>query len=385
MKRKNILVPAIVLLLFISGCDITLNESHRKGNSSVPLQLEEREWRLVFLFLDENDLEDVADADIRALAAWPDALGRTHRVILRAGTWDGKSLETAAQGSLQRPEIPDLPMGSLLQGSTVSDALRIIDREFPARKQALFIAGHGRGWRGLGYSRSDPSLYLSAEELREVAQAAPATYNLLVLDAGWSAFAEVLVELAGTPVDLVAAETNLARWGIDYAGLLDALDGGTWSARTMREAAGEAVMRAGGGAPAVQLSREQLSVLPAYLESLAVAGSGFLETEPAREALREHVMNRAAAATTPGDAHLRAGDLAEMLSGITPPPENRAFESVLLHLVTVDELGLPAGHATTYRAGQEHREGPRFFRDLSWAPDFFQRSGFLFDLWYREY
>lgn len=385
MKPFLHLLSVVALLLVPAGCDVLTEGSHAGGPGSSPLLREEREWRIVFLFLDENDLEEVADKAVQAIAAYPDPLGFTHRIVLRARTYDGSFLETAAHGTLQRIPLEGLPGGSLLDGSTIGSVLKAIHREFPSPRQVLFLIGHGRGWRGLGYSKSDATRYLSAPALREIAHAAPADYNLLVLDAGWSAFAEVLVELSDAPVDVIASETNLVRRGIDYGELLRLLDTSSWSPGAMRDAAGRALRDAGYGEAPVQLLREELPLLRAHLSGLITATAPHVEREPNRDELRGVLMSRAVPATTPGDAHITLRALREALPADGYTGEPSAFDSLLLHLVTVDELGLPAGHATSYRAAGESADTPSFFRELSWAPDFFGRHGVLFDLWYREY
>lgn len=392
MKRFHPVVVSIALTwaaLGLGGCESAMNVPAEKTPDSIPVDpvppTAERPWRFIFLFLDGGDLTDQASRDIRDLAQYDDPLGHLHRLVLRETTYDGTAVSIASGGKIREIGLPNLPKGSLLNGDTVAAVLQSLADAFPAEKQAIFISGHGRGWRGIGYSERNPALHLTPREIRTIVDSVSSVHTIMILEAGWSGFTEVLFALADAAVDVVAAGTNLARSGIDYEGLIMALHGGSWSTGEVEHEATRAMTLASDNVPAIHLRATDLAQLPAYLEDLVIAGEEHTGSLVARDQLRQGLLARASTATLPGDAHLRLGDLAEAMPGLTPRYDSSPLENLLIHLVSVDELGLPAGHDTHYRADSDSSGDFRFFQTVSWAPDFFGRRGFLFDLWYKEY
>ncbi len=383
-----LVVSAMVIPLLLGACPILPDESSNAVATSEPLEQEPRDWRMVFVFLDDNDLRETADYHQDRIGDYPDRLGRTHRLILRESTRDGRTVALATGDGITHVTLPDLPAGSYLQPETLAATIAILRREFPARQQAIFLAGHGRGWRGVGFSDSDPRAYVGARELARLPGSAPEEYTLLVLDAGWSAFAELLQELRDEPVEIALPSTDLRRSGIDYAGLLETFDSGDWSPESVRDHVRTGLRDAAQGSDPVILDRRDLAELPDYLDELAAAATTVSGGVVSQEQLQSFFMERAEAVTLPGDAHVTLGDVADVPEIAALISREERFDRVFLHLVSLDELGLPAGHSPEYRSGTEipdSPETPRFFSEIDWAPDLFGRSGFLFELWYREY
>jgi hypothetical protein len=380
-------IALVTLVTALAGCDgLSGGVDSARGGLDLPSEQETRTWRMVFVYLDNNELTATADNDIAGLAAFADRFGHTHRVVLRDSKYDGATVGLAAGGALRTVPLSSLPAGSLLEGSVLAEVLEILDREFPADQQALFLAGHGRGWSGIGYNRNEPRNRITADDLRDVMAALPENEgNLVVLDAGWSAFGELLYQFRDVPTDLVAAGTNLSLQGINYGALLQSLEASDWSREAMLHAVGQAFRNAGAGVEPAIFRESDLARIASYLDLLAAESSLAITTAPEQEALRSYLMERAVAPHLPGDAHIAVADLLGRIELADPNDYAPAFDALLLHLVAVDEIGLPAGHETLYRYEQDPAAPTGFFRDIPWAPDLFGGSGFLFDLWYREF
>jgi hypothetical protein len=58
---------------------------------------------------------------------------------------------------------------------------------------------------------------------------------------------------------------------------------------------------------------------------------------------------------------------------------------MLLHLVHLDEIGVPAGHDDGYVPYPEETELSAPFATLPWVPDPVRQRGVLFEIWYRQY
>lgn len=392
--KKRIMATIVLACISALGCEGPFEHDASGGETTHPIEPEMREWRIVFFFLDDNELADQAENDIEAILSVADPYAHTHRIFLRDSTYDGAVVTIATGSGSREVPLPGLPAGSLLDRDTGRTIIEVLNTEFPARKHALFIVGHGRGWRGIGYNSAAEKKLLAARDLRTLSLAGAAGIpkreddppsdhpNVIVFDAGWAAFAELIFELRSVAVNIVAPTFNLHRAGIDYRLLMEAFREGDWTLETVLERSREALERAGEGGPALVLRRSDLEGLEHYLNVIIQDASIADTSALAQEELRSQLMEDATAASVPGDTHIRLGALRANL-----PDANVELNNLLLHLVTVDELGLPAGHATAYRADASPPGSvvPSFFQDTLWAPDFFNRRGFLYELWYREY
>lgn len=380
-------ILATLIFTVLVGCsDLSGGAGSADGGVGLPSEQEPRSWRMVFVYLDDNELTATVDKEVANLATFPDSFGHTHRVILRDSRYEGATVGLAAAGALRTVPIPSLPAGSLLDGAVLADILRVLAVEFPAHSQALFISGHGRGWSGIGYSHREPRDRITAEDLRVILTALPENRgNLVVLEAGWSAFGELLYEFRHAPTDLVAARTNLSQRGIDGESLLRSLEATDWSRDAMLLTIEQAFRNTGEGVEPAVFRESDLHRTGPYLQLIVDSASEAITTAPDRETLRSGLMEAAVVPDLPGDAHIAVADLLPWIELMDPGAYLPAFDDLLLHLVTVDEIGLPAGHDTNYRFERDSSAPAGFFRDIQWAPDLFGGSGFLFDLWYREF
>lgn len=378
------IVVMLAVAIPFSGCGSVLDAipgSHPEEVTDVETVTDTREWRLVFLYFDANELVDVFDGHVEAIRRAPDQLEMAHAVIIRESDYRGTSVSAIAGGEVRPVTVPDLPTGSLFDGDVLERLFGALHEHFPASRQALFIAGHGRGWSGVGYSEGAEHRMLASEDLRTLAEGETFTdteTNLLVFDSGWSAFAEFLYPLRGAATTVISAGTNLHDTGINYGTLMERFAEGHWSFDAMVTATKEAFVGAGTDDSPVVVSEADLSRLSSYLRILIDNAALHLTSPNDQFDLRSTLLQVAVPEAIPGDVHIRTGDL--------PEADRRdPLSRLLLHLITIDEIGQPSGHATHYRAVSDPAGSQGFFHAVPWAPDFFRRSGFLFDLWYREF
>ena len=348
------------------------------GTTTSMDERELRRWRLVFLFLDDNDLAGTVDVAAHRIAATPEGRDESYRIILRDSRYDGSAVEVVRQGELARIPLAELPVGSLLSGEVLGRVLTVLHREFPAEEQILVVSGHGRGWRGLGATAGAPMAVLSGASLAEALDALPAEVGqILVLEAGWSGFVENLYSLKDLPVAVIAAVTDVRRTGMDHPWWLQQADHAGWD----REAIADFLVQAMREAQLTPeeplwLHAEDLETLPLVIDGV-IREHGILPIGPdLQQQVQQDLLGRAQTPVLPGEAHIALRDLDPLV------PEQ--FRNLLLHLVLVDEHGGAVGHAREYRQESASREHP-FLTSQAWAPDLLNRRGFLFDLWYRTW
>jgi hypothetical protein len=384
MKAKEICVTPLVLYVLLSfGCALGTSPTDpvdAGGGVDDPV-----EWRLVYVGWDDNELASPIASDIQEIidADLPTDLFTTI-VVRDTGLVDGE-IEIIVPGDTRR-ETVDLPRSpTLFDAGTLATVREHIDRSYPARGEIVVFAGHGRGWRGVGMRSGVDSLVATPTAL---ARFLPPVENeiprLVVVDAGYGAVGEVLFEFASGCSRVVATTSARDNDGIDFESVGSALRSIPIDRMGEIEEIGAAFFDAfESHAPTrtVYMTGEELTSLGDTIIASAAAVTDQISSYESQTAAQTSSLAAAIIPELPGEAFIPLDALTDILA-IPPPPRNGG---ILLHLVSLDELGVPIGHDDTYRRGSEDTAIPPLFAELPWAPDLARRRGLLFDLWYRQF
>lgn len=383
-------IASVLTAYILTACpmDSILREG-AAGISETPLveERESRHWRLVFLFLDDNELAPAADLQIATIVAAPETTGSTHRIILRDSGYTGNSVDIVHDGRLIAVPIPDLAAPPLVTRETLHHTMAVLHREFPAENQILVVSGHGRGWRGIGVTARAAQPPLNGSDLGALAAALPdEVYQLVVLEAGWSAFGENLYSLAGSPTDILAAPEDISAGGMDHQRWITAADESAWEHTTVAEALQREMSHVmiPGEHTALFLTADQLSAMPNALAPLFTYSGRQAIDLLDQEMRRGDLLSRVTAPVIPGEAHITAGTLCNLEDDPACPDIPPEYASLLFHVVLLDEHRRATGHSRDYRVHGASGDFP-FITSAGWAPDLLMRRGSLFELWYRTW
>jgi hypothetical protein len=374
MKRYlSLLLGAVACIGF--GCSDGLVERDVQ-DATAPVEGTTREWRVLYCGWDENDLASYIAADIAELASagLPDS--RYHCLAVRASRLEEGMIEVIRDGTITaHPVGPDEGVSddrSLYTSPGISTIRDYITRRFPAGRELLILAGHGRGFLGIGTVSGRDAVFLAAVDIPALLRdtGAEAGSAVLVIDAGYTP-GELLVELPVSVGRLVATKGPRELSGLD----LGAIEPDQIVASTTEQFLQSA------GADGYVLTGRELAALPEAITSVATALSGAVTSRAAQDSLQRALLAGCRVPVIPGDAYITLGELCSAVS----IPIAGVPASVPLYLVHLDELGLPDGHAPEYRRDSDATVLSPGFREIPWAPDLLRRNGALFDLWYREF
>lgn len=248
------LIPFLVLLFF-SSCHQALTGTQGSHTTTSDTQGEsaKRQWTVIIFMAADNDLESAALADLNELegvvfAGKPVStlvlLDRHSGYDMTNANWtDTRLFEVTADpngvnSSIVSPRLdcPDLGLSKNSETElNMADPLvlkRLLDfaiREYPAEKYALFMWGHGTGWRG-GPLNAAPPLPLKAVaiddssaqfmSLPSFGQAvAGKGLSLIAFDTCFAALLEVAYQIRNDAELLVGSEGVIMATGWDYTSL----------------------------------------------------------------------------------------------------------------------------------------------------------------------
>lgn len=356
-----------------------------------------REWLLVLLAFDDNELRSSTDQDIRELTSAADDGHRIHRLTIRDSRNDGNRI-TVVDSDGERPlNETELPAGSLFDGATSAALLSRLQSLFPAKGTILVLSGHGRGRRGFGVSDTDPTVSFTDRELTKLFQAlSPEEHpEYLVVDGSYGVQLEFLYPVVEAETTVIAHTGNLLAGGLDYRLLgsvvsahrhsdpeiLPALVGALDNASTSGQSAGSG---------AFALTPGSIAAAVATIPFLADAGRDATGDLLSQETLRSDLLSQAITPGVPGDASITLGRVLDhplmverLFASHGDFYADTSWRQLSLHLVIVDEIGSPTGHDLDYRPDLGTSDPPQFCFDTRWAPDLTHSSGFLYYLWYR--
>jgi hypothetical protein len=245
----------IIIATFFSGCQQAVTGTQGSHNTFGDTQGEsaKRKWTVVIYMAADNDLESAALADLNELegvlfAGKPVSilvlLDRHNAYDMTNGNWsDTRLFEVSADPNgvnasivSQRLDCPDLGLSKNTETElNMADPLvlkRLIDfskREYPAENYALFIWGHGTGWRGPSSPDSLP-LPLKAIAIDDTSAhymtlpafgqaVAGRGLSLIAFDTCFAALLEVAYQIRNDAQLLAGSEGAIMATGWDYTAL----------------------------------------------------------------------------------------------------------------------------------------------------------------------
>lgn len=345
-----------------------------------------RQWRIVYFGWDENELGSAVADDVMELAAANLPEDTFHCVVVRDSVLAGGNIELIRRGGTTPLPVPAGSNPRLFDPSAIAAVRRFVEETFPAEKEIVVVAAHGRGWRGIGSDSADSSTLLTTTAIPLLFgsdEASEATPRLAVFDVGYGASAEILAGLSSSVDRLVAAAGPRNDAGVDFERVGRALVGASDRVPALETAYTVFADEFRRTVPqhTVACTAAELAGISGAIHAFADAVPAAIPTRDGQNQVQSELLAAARVPAVPGDAFVSFGDVAEALgSVVTTVPED-----LLLHLVHLDEIGVPAGHDAGYVPYPEETELSAPFTNLPWAPDPVRQRGVLFEIWYRQY
>ncbi|MFW5695646.1 MAG: clostripain-related cysteine peptidase [Alkalispirochaeta sp.] len=393
MRRRgmvNLITGGVAVLAGIIACAPLHTPTTTSDDAAT---LSTRDWRVVMIVFDRNsdaphlhaDITEFRDAGLSAAGA--------HRVVIQDSQIEEGTI-TYIDGDGERT-ITDSELRTidLTADTDLRTLLNVVARYFPADREALFLSGHGRDWTGFGYREDAPEQTLTSTTLAAALSSrddVPSS-QIIICDGSWTATTEWVIPLSHLSVHVVGAAGEVSDGGLDYRAAIPAEPLGTAEEFARHLAAAVTTETAAGG---VHLTPNQLSSLPAVVETIAAAGVQHIQSSLRQQELKDAVVDRGVTAGSPGLSWISIGDAAHALhvdsnsdidGANSPSTRSSDVNRMLLYVTDVDEHGVPTGHRTDYCTNSAHSHLSPQFQALGWAPDHQQRRGFLYQLWYRRF
>lgn len=392
MRQHRIITIGIVTVFWMGcllGCDLpNIGSIVAESSLSNELSIEERQHRdlrLVFLFYDQNELRSLVDQQIAEIVQVEEKGDRVHVVIARASNSTPHSISYVQDRSLRHIKIEALPRQPLEEPEALDLLLREIATEFPASKQLLVVSGHGRGWRGIGSFDADRQRVLTGDILaRAVTELPPELSQVVILEAGWSGFADMIFPFRDKPLEIIAAPFNIVQRGMNHARWIELSQKDGWHHSAVLDHLQQEMMNAATdhtvAVEPILLTSADLADLGSRLGAVVNSAVSSIVTKEL-EPLRENLLNDSTLPPGSDEAHITFDTLCEVISEEICGALGTEAQKIALHFVTLDGSGKPNGVAKGYFT-PEVREKYEFVRALAWAPDPQFERGFLSRLWF---
>ncbi|MDR0475333.1 MAG: hypothetical protein LBH43_16885 [Treponema sp.] len=455
MKRLLLLLPVFVCF---SSCYGIINSdmqgvSNRDNwNNDFQGKAEKRKWTFIIYMAADNDLESAAIADFSELesvnyAAAPISilvlLDRHHDYDMTNGNWSDTRLfevktdssgmnSTIISARLDCPEL-GLTRDSETELNTADPLVlsRLIDfakRAYPAEQYALFIWGHGTGWRG-GHdtdSLSEPVKAIAFDDTHGQYMSLPAFGNaiagkglsLIGFDTCYAAILEVVYEIRNCAKRFVGSEGAIMSTGWDYSSLFtDFLSKAGLSVNDLANSIQKQFSEQYSGLNNATISQVQLSQIDnlfAKFNDFACVLAESIDNEPAKNAVLNQLLHNVESyyfTSFPSDLYIdifdftkkiaairsmvtssperqdaiakAAGDLENALSMAVPSSwaQNGSTKKLGLHVIPLQGIAVPAAmHELAYVKGSKAIEKSSFVNDSKhWAPNSIPQSDSLLD------
>lgn len=395
-ERLRLLVVAVgprvtvgLICIFVAvGCAVP-DGPRTSTDESATLSMQP--WRMVMIVFDRSPDASHLTADIDELREARFTAGTTHRLVVRDSHITEGKITFFEKRRARTLTLPNLQGSDITDPEDLATLLEAVATYFPAENEALFLSGHGRDWRGFGYRTDAPDETLTATTLAgafTLRDTAPSS-QVVVADGSWTATSEWITGLATRDVHVVCAAGEISEEGLDYRTLADPGTPGTADAFARRIAA---AVTTEGGEHGVHLAPEHVRSLPVAVRAVSDAGIDHVESMQRQQDLKAQLVDRAVTAGTPGMSWISLGDLEEALKlnrasepaeQLDEPPS--PLNQMLLYLTDVNEHGVPTGHRGDYATNAAPSQLSSEFQTLHWAPDYQQRRGFLYRLWYHRF
>lgn len=388
-------VLTIALAASLAGC----SDFAAGGSEPIPAVDAPREWLVVLIAYDRNELGPSVNEDISEFASFRDEEHRIHRIVLRDSVSYGASALLVDEDGRYPLEGVLFAEETLFDGHDLATVLARLNDRFAARATILLITGHGRGRYGFGLRDDDPSRAVTDRDIQRMYKTLDADRQprFVFFDGSYTTHLEFLYPFRNTGTTVIGHTGNLRAGGLDYTALAAAIAGGDSDdpviGETLTAQLDEAdVVPDGGGSGAVPLTPVSIATAVDSIGYLAEAIRLVSDDPDSQEALQATLLSDSLAPTLPGDASvsldrvISVEPLASELAGTAPWILTDApWHRLHLHLVLLDELGTPTGHDADYRPDLGTPTVPSFCLETLWAPDITHGTGFLWDLWYRRY
>ncbi|MFP4211395.1 MAG: hypothetical protein ACLFR8_09145 [Alkalispirochaeta sp.] len=375
MKTGIRIVSIVLLCLAGYGCTNDLVDTDTY-DATPPPEAAPKRWRILYYGWDENELARYIAEDIAEIASIGFSDTEYHCIVVRASKLRNGEVEVIQDGVVTTSPIDAAtgvdPNRSLYTASDVAGLRGWIVQQFPAERELVILAGHGRGWRGIGSVVGEETTFLVAGDIPALLHDPAATIGsaVVVFDVGYTP-AELLVELPVSVGSLVATNGPRHASGLDFAEV---------EANDVAASTTELFLRTAGNDGYV-LTGDQIASLPETIASVGVALSGAITSRSVQDSLQNTLLTECRVPSLPGDAYVTLDEVCSSIT-FTLPGIPSAVPLCLVHL---DELGLPDGHDPDYRRDSDETTLSPGFREIPWSPDLLRREGALFDLWYREF
>ena len=247
---KNVFILTAALLIF-SGC----NELTDITNIDIQGGTAGRKWTFIIYMAADNDLESAAIADFNELEAVRLGGAPVSIIVLldrspdfdaTNGNWSGarvfeiKSDPRGLTSTFVSAQIDCLELGLTADTEidlNTADPLvlsRFIDfskRVYPAEQYALFIWGHGNGWRGgvQNEPQQAPLKAIAFDDTRAQYMSLPSFgsavagkgLSVIAFDTCYAAILEVVYQIKNDAVLFVGSESPIPSTGWDYTALFN--------------------------------------------------------------------------------------------------------------------------------------------------------------------
>jgi hypothetical protein len=382
-------ILGVICIAWFPGCDIpiieTLDPESSLGSGFSIDERQHRDLRIVFLFYDQNELQPLVDQQIADILRVEEHGDRVHVVIARASSVVPHSISYVQDQSLRYLKIKELPRQPLEEPETLALLMREIDTEFPAARQLLIISGHGRGWRGIGSFDANRQRVLNGDTLAQALENVPQEVaQILVLEAGWSGFADFIYPFQGFSLDIIAAPFNIVHGGMNHRRWLNLSQRSEWQDIALRDYVHQEMVNAAIGSP---VTGEPIHLTEQNLRDLGLRiGSVFNRAQESindlnREALRKNLLSQSIQPPGSAEAHITIETLCTVLAELSCTELIPEEQKIALHLAVLDSHGAPTSITPGYFS-PEIRKDYAFIRALDWAPDGTSERGFLGRLWF---
>ena len=239
-------LAALALIFILQGCDLEINRNVQGESSN-------RKWTFIVYMAADNDLESAAIADINELEAVKYSgapisilvlLDRSPYYDMTNGDWTDTRLfeikqdphglnSTIISARLDCPEL-GLSKNTETELNTADPLVmsRLIDfakRAYPAENYALFVWGHGTGWRGNSNASLPKPAYkaIAFDDTHGSYMSLPSFgksiagkgLSVIGFDTCYAALLEVVYQIKDEAVLFIGSEGEILSTGWDYTAL----------------------------------------------------------------------------------------------------------------------------------------------------------------------
>jgi len=461
----SIIIFAVVLALTVS-CQLEIINDIQGTNNNDDLvkdsqgPSEKRKWTFIIYMAADNDLEAAAIADFNELeavnyGASPISilvlLDRHNSYDMTNGNWsDTRLFEIKSDPGGLTPIIHspwiDCPELGLLKNTetelntsdplVLSNLINFAKRAYPAEQYALFIWGHGTGWRG-GVNNNDflpePAKAIAFDDSQRQYMSLPSFgravagkgLSLIAFDTCYGALLEVAYQIKNDAMLFVGSEGEIMSTGWDYTALFtDFIGKRNLSISNLGDAIQNQFSKhyaSLNNATISQIQLSQVNNLFLRFNDFSGAVAEAITDEPAKNAVLDQILHNVESyffTSFPSDMYIdifdfakktaairelittdadqqeaileSANELEEALSLAVPSSwaKNGTSKKIGVHVIPLQGIAVPAArHELAYIRGSMAIDKSAFVEDSEhWAPNAVPKNDSLLDkLFYWTY